>query len=80
MAPTVVAQEAEAVHKTRATQAETELLLLLGEVTNILVAAVAELAPHLATLVGDAVVLSVVAEQAAVAAQVYMTQHMMVHP
>jgi hypothetical protein len=80
MAATAVVQAEGVVLRTLPTQVEAGPLLLSGEVTNISVAEVAELAPHLATLVGDAVVLSAVAEQVAVVVQVCTTQLTMVHP
>jgi hypothetical protein len=76
----VVVQAAEAAHKTRATQVVVELLLLLEALTNILVAAVAELVAHPPTLAGDAVALSVVAVLVVVVALAYTPQLMMVRP
>jgi hypothetical protein len=79
-APTVVVQEAEVVLQTRVTRVVMELSLRLEEVTNILAVAVVALAALLVTHVGAVVVQSAVAVQAAEAVQVYMTQHMTVHP
>jgi len=80
MVPTVVARVAEAARKTRVTREVAEQLPRLEEVTNILVVAEEESVAHLATLVGDAVVLSAVVVLVAVVAQVYTTRLMMVRP